>query len=52
MPFAATCMDLKIVLLSEIKSDTDIYHTISLTHGILKKGTNELIYKTEIELQI
>ena len=32
MPFAATCMDLEIVILS--KPDKDKYHMISLTCGI------------------
>ena len=30
----------------------DKYHTISLICGILKNGTNEHIYKTEIESQL
>ena len=51
-PFAATWVDLKIVILSEVKSDKDKYYMISLIHGISKRGTNELIYKTEIELQM
>ena len=33
MPFAATWMDLKILILSEV-SQTDKYHIISLIHGI------------------
>ena len=53
MPFSATWMDLEIVILSEVsQTEKDIYHMIPLTCGILKKGTDELIYKTEIELQI
>ena len=48
MPFATTWMDLEIVILSEVsQTEKDKYH-ISLICGILKKGTNELIYKTEI----
>ena len=31
------------------KSDKDKYHVISLTYGILKHVTNELIYKTETD---
>ena len=52
MPFAATWMDLDIVILSEVKSEKDKYHMISLVCGIYKKVTNKLIYKTEIELQM
>ena len=50
MPFAATWMDLEIVILSEVsQTENDQYHVISLICGILKNGTNDLIYKTEIE---
>ena len=54
MPFASTWMDLEIVILSEVsQTEKDKYHMMSLICGILKKkGTNELIYKTEKELQI
>ena len=46
-------MDLEIIILSEVsQTEEDKYHTISLTCGILKKATNELIYKTETELQM
>ena len=34
------------------KSDKDTYHMISLICGIWKNGTNESIYKTEIESQM
>ena len=45
MPFAATWMDLEIVILSEVsQTEKDKYHMISLICGILKNGTNELIY--------
>ena len=44
MPFAATRMDLEIIILSEVsQTEKDKYHTILLICGILKKGTNELI---------
>ena len=49
MPFAATWMDLEIHI-KWSKSDKDKYH-VSLTCGILKNDTNELIYKTEIDSQ-
>ena len=48
MPFAATRMDLEIVILSEVsQTEKDKYHMISFICRILKNGTNELIYKTE-----
>ena len=50
MAFAATWMKLEIVILSEVsqtKTPCDIHIC-----GIFKNGTNELIYKTEIESQI
>ena len=38
MPFAATWMDLEIIILSEVsQTEKDKYHMISLIHGILKK---------------
>ena len=55
MPFEATWMDLERVILSEVsQTEKDKYHMISLACGILKKkkGTNEPIYITEIELQM
>ena len=52
MPFAATWMDLQIIMLGEISQRKDKYHMILLIYGILKNGTNELIYKTEIESQM
>ena len=53
MPFAATSMGLEIVVLSEVsQTEKDKYHMISPTCGVFKKGTNELICKTEIEVQM
>ena len=46
MPFAATWMDLEIITLSEVRQRKT---NISLSCGILKNDTNELIYKTEID---
>ena len=34
MPFAATWMDLEIIILSEVKSEKDKYHMIPLICGI------------------
>ena len=52
LPFAATWMDLEIIILSEVSyTEEDKYHMISLICGILKNDTNELIYKTEINSQ-
>ena len=51
LPFSATWMDLDIIILSEVsQTETDKYHVISLICGILKKVTNELVYKTETYL--
>ena len=51
MPFAATWIDLEMIILSEVsQTEKDKYHMISLICGILKKkksDTNEFIYKTE-----
>ena len=52
MPFAATWMDLEIIILSEeSQTEKDKYLMISLICGILKNDTNELIYKTETDSQ-
>ena len=52
MSFAATWMDLEILVLSEVsQTEKDKYHVILLICGIQKNGTNELIYKTEIDSQ-
>ena len=49
IPFVATWMDLEIIILSKVSQrKTNI---ISLTWGILKNGTNELIYKIETDAQ-
>ena len=53
MPPVATQMVLEIVVWSEIsQTETDKHHMILLICGIYKTGTNEPIYKTEIESQI
>ena len=45
MPFAATQMDLEIVILS--KSERDKYHMIITYMWNLKYVTNELTYETD-----
>ena len=51
MPFAVTWMDLEIIMLNEVCHLEKKYHLISLTCGIQKKDTNELIYKAETDSQ-
>ena len=51
MPFAATWMQLESLMLNEVsQKEKDKYHMISLISGI-KHGTNEPIYKIEIDSQ-
>ena len=45
--FAATQMDLEIIILSEVREES---HMILCVKS-LKNDTNELIYKTEIDIQ-
>ena len=49
MPFAATWMDLEIIILSEVRQRKTDYHMISLICGIKKNNTNELISTAEID---
>ena len=52
MPFAATWVDLEIVILSEVsQTEKDKYHDIAYMWN-LKNGTSELIYKTERKSQM
>ena len=51
MPFAATWMDLEIIILSEVSQTEDKYHMISYMWN-LGNDTNELIHKTETGSQI
>ena len=52
MPFAATWVDPEVIILSEVsQTEKDKYYMISLICRILKSDTNELIYKTETDLQ-
>ena len=53
MPLAVTWMGLQIFILGKVsQTEKDKYHMLSLICGIEKQGTNELIYKTEIESQM
>ena len=46
MPFAATWMDLVVVILSEVShTEKDKYHMISLIRGILKMAQMNLFTK-------
>ena len=49
MLFAATCMDVDIIILSEISQTKT--NTIQCYMWKLKYGTNELIYETETDSQ-
>ena len=52
MLFAATRMDIEIVILSEVsQTEKDKYHDITYMWNLKKNDTNELIYKTEIDSQ-
>ena len=46
IPFAATCMDLEMIILSEVsQTEKDKYHKISLICGILRKMQMSLFAK-------
>ena len=49
LPFAATWMDLEIIILSEISQRQISYDTTYMWN--LKNDTNELIYKPETDSQ-
>ena len=48
MPFAVTWMDLEIAILSDVKQRKTISQDIAYMWN-LKNGTNELIYKIELD---
>ena len=53
LPFAATWMDLEIIILSHSDRERQIlYVIVYMWNPILKNYTNELIYKTETDSQI
>ena len=49
MPFAATCMNLEIILSEVSQTERQISYHLFVES---KKDTNELIYKTEVKSQI
>ena len=49
LPFAASRMNLEIITLR--LAEKDKYYMISLTYGIYKTNTTELIYKRETDPQ-
>ena len=52
MSFAATCINLEMIMLSEIShTEKDKYHMISLIMQNLNYDTKELIYETETNSQ-
>ena len=52
MPFAATWIDLEIIILSVVSQrEKDKYHMISLLCGIYKNNIKEFIYKIETDIQ-
>ena len=50
MPFAATCMDLEIITLSEVRKGKQIPYVVTYVWN-LKCDTNDLIYETQINSQ-
>ena len=51
-PFATMSMDLETVILSEVSQIEREIYDIAYMWNLKKKGTNELIYKTEVESQM
>ena len=50
MLFAATWMDLEIVMLSEVsQTEKDSYHMMAYISGVYKNDAKELIYKRETD---
>ena len=52
MPFAATCMDLEIIILIKLNREKQISYEFTHLWNLIKKkkDTNELIYKTSTDL--
>ena len=51
MPFAATCMDLEIIIISEVRHRKTNIIWFHLYVESKKSDINELIYETEIDSQ-
>ena len=52
MPFAATRMDLQIIILTEVsQTETDSYFMIYLIMWNLQNNANESIHKTETDME-
>ena len=51
MPFAATSMELVIVIMSEVR-EREISYDIPYMQNLKRNDANELIYKTETDSQI
>ena len=51
MPFAATWMDLEIVILSEVSQTEKEKYGIPYTWNLKRNDTHELVYKTERDSQ-
>ena len=52
MPFAATWMNLEIIIQSEVRQRQISYDITHMWNQFFKSDTNELIYKVETDLQI
>ena len=50
MPFAATSMELVIVIMSEVR-EREISYAIPYMQNLKRNDANELIYKTETDSQ-
>ena len=50
MPFEATWMDLEIIIPSEVR-ERQLSHDITYMWNLEKNYANELVYKTETDLQ-